>query len=66
MTGYGEETNAIEGAYSALGIGPLFCFSWFPPRVPTSSGTGQAYHHLSSMIAIININVEDSSKQDHL
>ena len=40
MTGFGEETNAIEGAHPALGIGPLFYFSRLSPRAPTSSGRG--------------------------
>lgn len=67
MSGSGEEKNAVEGVPTALRIGPpLLLPSAFPQGAQPSPGMGREHHNLSLMIAIININVEDTSDQNQL
>lgn len=47
-------------------VPPLLLPSAFPQGTQPSPGMGREHHNLSLMIAIININVEDTSDQNQL
>lgn len=62
-SGSEEEVNAVEGAPLLSGLVPPPTPLGFPQGTQRSPGKGWAHHNLSLMIAIININGEDTSDQ---
>lgn len=66
MSGSEEEINVVEGAPLLSGLVPPPTLLGFPQGTQHSPGTGQAHGNLSFMIAIININEEDTSDQSVL